>query len=431
MTEYRFETFAPQIVDGAPDARTADYMQAVRAGFHDKRVDGEKLLRRTERAIADGRVFTAAYPTRVPKGALSADIPVATFAHFEKQMNVGGARLLPAHLITWVTVRPTHRRRGLLRSLMTANLQHAADAGYAFAALTATEGGIYRRFGFGTATWYSSYEVDTSPGFALAVEPDRRVEMCDPDELADLAPELYEEFQKISPGAAGRQQVYYDVATGDLNVDTDEPDLAVRAALHYDEHGRPDGFVSYKFAGWDVKPGTIELLDFVAVSDAAYSSLWAFLAAIDLVERVKFGYGAQQSPLPWLLTDPRRAKLVATKDGVWLRILDVLKSLRARPWMVAGELTLSVEDPLGYAAGVFRIDADGRAAQIERIAEEPSDTKADLALSVSELGSIYLGGADPVVLVRAGRIRELTAGAAVRARTMFGLERAPYAPNDF
>jgi len=431
VTEYRFETFEPQIVDGKPDARTEDYMQAVRTGFHDKRVNDEQMLRRTERAIADGRVFTAAYPTKTPVGALSTDIPVATFAHFEKQMNVGGGRLVPAHLITWVTVRPTHRRRGLLRSMMNTDLQQAADAGYPFAALTATEGGIYRRFGFGTATWYASYEVDTSPGLAFISEPDRRVEMCDPKELADLAPELYKQFQRISPGAAGRQQVYYDKVTGDLNVDTDEPDLAVRAALHYDEQGQPDGFVSYKFAGWDVKPGTIDVLDFVAVSDAAYTSLWSFLGAIDLVERVKFGYGAQESPLSWILSDPRRAKQVAIRDGVWLRMLHVVKALRARPWEVAGELTLSITDPLGHAEGVFTISADGRAADIQQIADEHDDSKADLAMGVSELGSLYLGGADPVVLTRAGRINQVTEGSAILARAMFGLERAPYAPNDF
>lgn len=434
MTEYRFETFEPALENGAPDARTTAYMQAVRAGFHDKRVEGKKLLRRTERAMADERVFTSVYADNAPQLALPPEIPVATFAHFEKTVNVGGGRLIPAHLITWVTVRPTHRRRGLLRSMMTGNLARAAENGYPFAALTVTEGSIYRRFGFGAATWYNEVEVDTRAGFQMAVEPDRRVEMVDPHVLRELGPELYDRFQQMTPGAAGRQRVYVDVASGDLNLSTDEEDLATRAALHYDEDGRPDGYVSYRFAGWDVKPATLEVLDLIAASDAAYSSLWAFLGAVDLVERVQFGYASQQSPLPWLLTDPRRVRVQAQSDGMWLRILDVKKSLEARPYSVAGSITLAVHDDMDYAEGVFRLTSDGANGTVERLAESSYSAEgraADLSLGVPELGSLYLGGADPVVLSRAGRISKRSEDAAIRARALFSLERAPYAPNDF
>jgi predicted acetyltransferase len=409
-------------------------MQAVRAGFHDKRVEGDKLLRRTQRAIEDQRVFTAVYADNAPVLALDPQIPVATFAHFEKTMNVGEGHLVPAHLITWVTVRPTHRRRGLLRSMMTENLARAAEAGYPFAALTVTEGSIYRRFGFGAATWYNEVEVDTRAGFAMAIEPDRRVEMVDPHVLRDLGPQLYEQFQHMSPGATGRQRVYVDVAAGDLNLDTDEEDLATRAALHYDEQGQPDGYVSYRFAGWNVKPATLEVLDFVAVSDAAYASLWAFLGAVDLVERVRFGYSAQESPLPWLLTDPRRVRVTGQSDGMWLRILDPIKALEARPYSVEGELTLAVHDDMDHAEGVYRLCSDGRTGSVERIAESsdsPEGRAADLRMGVPELGSLYLGGADPVILARAGRITKSSEEAAVRARAMLALERAPYAPNDF
>ena len=54
-----------------------------------------------------------------------------------------------------------------------------------------------------------------------------------------------------------------------------------------------------------------------------------------------------------------------------------------------------------------------------------------LRMGVPELGSLYLGGADPVVLARAGRITKASDEAAVRARGLLALERAPYAPNDF
>lgn len=428
VTDYIFETFKPTITDNTPDAKTTNYIHAVRAGFHDKRVSGEKLLQRVNRAIADDRVFTAAYTQESYDHALDSDIPVATFAHFEKNVNVGGGKLIPAHLITWVTVRPTHRRRGLLRRLMTENLSNAADAGYPFAALTVTEGGIYRRFGFGAASWLTDLEVDTSPGFQLISEPDRRVEMCDAKALQELAPQIYAEFQKKSPGAIGRQQALYDFAAGH-DLESGEADDAVRGALHYDENGKPDGFVSFKHkAGDDWSHGTLELLDFIAVSNDAYSALWAFLGAIDLSVKVKFNNAAHQSPLPWLLTDPRRAKIVNENDGIWLRILDVKKALEARAWLVGGELTLRINDDMGFADGTYRLVSDGQEATVTKLDDgEP----ADLEMNVSELGSLYLGGADPVVLARAGRITEVRPDAALEARSLFALERAPYTPNDF
>jgi len=428
VTEYRFETFSPALTDGTPDRRTDHYMQAVIAGFHGKRPTDERLVHRVENAITDGRKLTAVYADRAPSHALSAEIPVATFAHFEKRTNVGGGRLVPAHLITWITVRPTHRRRGLLRSLMTSDLTQAKADGYPFAALTATEGGIYTRFGFGTATWFTEVEVDTSPGFALASEADRRVEMCPASALEELAPAIYARFLQASPGAMERQQLYTDVAAGSVDPRTDDEDRSVRAALHYDESGEPDGYVSYRFHGETYYTGTVELLDFVAVSDAAYSALWAFLGAVDLVNTVKFGYAAQNSPLPWLLTDPRRAKTVGQHDGVWLRMLDVVAALEARPWEVPGELVIKVIDPMHLAEGTYRVTADGTDAEVERVS---ASVPVDLELGVSELGSIYLGGADPVILARAGRIVQHTEGAALRARSMFALERAPYSPNDF
>ena len=277
MTNYRFEDFEPTIDEatGEPDERTKAYFASTSVGFHDPRSTDKALVNRVQRAIADGRKLTAVYADQEFEHGLDSSIPVATFAWFEKLVNVGGGRLVPGHLITWITVRPTHRRRGLLRSLMTTDLAEAKAAGYPFAALTATEGGIYSRFGFGVATWSHSIEVDTSPGFKMVREPDRRVEMCLPSELRELAPKIYDRFMRTSPGAMERQQTYIERATGALNVETGEEDRGVRAAMHFDEQGEPDGYVSYKFAGWSKTPPTVDIIDFVAVTDAAYASLWS------------------------------------------------------------------------------------------------------------------------------------------------------------
>ena len=55
--------------------------------------------------------------------------------------------------MTWVGVLPTHRRRGLLSGLMTRQLADVRAEGRPVAALWASEGGIYGRYGYASAAW--------------------------------------------------------------------------------------------------------------------------------------------------------------------------------------------------------------------------------------------------------------------------------------
>ncbi len=141
-----------------------------------------------------------------------------------------------------------------------------------------------------------------------------------------------------------------------------------------------------------------------------------------------FGESAEDSPPPWSLTDSRRVRTTSTEDNIWIRILDVKAALEARPWYVAGTLVLEIDDPQELTGGKFRITSDGENAVVETASES---TTADLSLGIAELGSLYFGGADPVILVRAGRIEENVPGAAVQASAMFSLGRMPYSPNGF
>ena len=73
-----------------------------------------------------------------------------------------------------------------------------------------------------------------------------------------------------------------------------------------------DGYVSYKFGGWSSTPYTMEVVDLVAATRAAYLELWQYLGAIDLVERVTWDEAPVDDPLPWALKDPR---CVEASDG--------------------------------------------------------------------------------------------------------------------
>ena len=64
-----------------------------------------------------------------------------------------GGALLPAAAVSWVSVLPTHRRRGVLTQMMAAMHDDARARDEPAAILTASESSIYGRFGYGVAAW--------------------------------------------------------------------------------------------------------------------------------------------------------------------------------------------------------------------------------------------------------------------------------------
>jgi len=416
----------PKGNDGYEEAAT--WSRAVSFGFHESTRTPEHVEKALATYAVDGRVLTGAYQTgSVAPGSLPAEVPVATFATLRKTLNIGFGRTLETQLVTSVTVRTSHRRRGLLRRMMSEDLRLAKEDGVAMAALTASEGSIYGRFGYGVASFERSVKVDTTTRFTLQHQPTGSVEVADPKALLELAPVVFDRVHRLTPGSIGRQEWYRQLASGSLGHDGKE-DPAVKVALHYGPGGDVDGYVSYKFLGWDTKPYTVEVVDLLAATNDAYLELWQFLAAIDLVERITWGEAPLDDPLPWALTDPRCIDSSDSRDMLWLRTLDAAAALEARHYPADGRLVLDLHDPLGLTAGTWAVAVDGGRAAVERL---PEGTPADLALDVSALSSIYLGGVCPVTLAAAGKIRESTAGAALQARQMFAVERATHCLTHF
>ncbi|MFP5313058.1 MAG: GNAT family N-acetyltransferase [Actinomycetes bacterium] len=409
-------------------AEATAWERAVSLGFYEPRQTQEHLALAMATYEADGRIFTGAYHKGpVAASSLPAEVPVATFGTLRKTLNIGFGRMLDTRMVTAVTVRTPHRRQGLLRRMMTEDMQAAREDGIAMAALTASEGSIYGRFGYGVASLERSVKVDTTARFTLRHQPTGTVEVADPTVLLDVAPAVFDRVHRHTPGSLGRQEWYRQLVSGALGRDGKE-DPAIKAALHYGPGGGIDGYVSYKFLGWDTTPSTLEVVDLVAATEHAYLELWQYLAAIDLVERVTWNQAPVDDPLAWALADPRCIDASESRDMLWLRILDVPQALAARHFPADGRLVLDVADPLGLTAGTFALDVQGGEAAVERVT---AGENVDLVLDVSALSSIYLGGVNPVTLKAGGAVREETPGAAFKAQQMFAVERATHCLTHF
>src|SRR5207248_3107013 len=129
---------------------------------------------------------------------------VGTGRLFSFELTMPGGRLLPAAAVSWIAVLPTHRRRGILTAIKSAQLDDAAERGEPLAMLYASEAGIYRRFGYGVSTSSMSVSVARRHAAFLRPVPDGRIRLVDEDDARKLFPEIFDRARRVQPGPVQR-----------------------------------------------------------------------------------------------------------------------------------------------------------------------------------------------------------------------------------
>ena len=362
---------------------------------------------------------------------MDGDAVAGTYRSWDVDLTLPGGGAVRADAITAVTVQPTHRRRGVLTALITADLERAHDAGTPVGILIASEAQIYGRYGFGvsteTVTWTLDVRVAALTRAAAALAEGLRVDHVSDAELREVAPDVYRRGRQ--PGDIDRWDVLWDIVTG---VRTGDPGNAKPgvAVVARDAAGVPQGTLRYTLeARWPERAvGSIVhvgLLD--AATPAAHAALWGYLANLDAVATVRAEDRALDDPLPWLFTDHRAARQSGRADFLWTRLLDVPRCLAARRYERPGDVVLEVDDKHGWAGGRFALQVadDGTAVC------EPTTATADLELPVTVLSSVWLGGTDLRGATAAGLVDERRPGAADRAAAMLRTSTAPYSSTWF
>ncbi|WP_256371216.1 enhanced intracellular survival protein Eis [Mycobacterium sp. PS03-16] len=316
---------------------------------------------------------------------------VAQSFFLDLQLTVPGGAVLPVGGISWVSVAPTHRRRGLLRSMLTELHQRIGARQYPLAALTASEGGIYGRFGYGPATVAQSWSVDRGRAEFRSDTPDPGgVRIVTPAAHLDDFAGIYDRWRRATPGGLVRPAALWADELAD-RADERGGGSELFAFLHR------DGYVLYRAHG--PGPRHIKVVELTAATADAHIALWRTLCGLDLMERVEISTHPGD-PLPYLLTDARAVNTTAVADDLWLRLMDVPAALQARSYRRDLSVVLEVADPFGTAGGRFALDIrDGRAEC------RPTDAAADLECDLDVLGSLYLGGHRASLFAAANRLR--------------------------
>ncbi|WP_300008466.1 GNAT family N-acetyltransferase [Pseudonocardia sp.] len=353
-----------------------------------------------EIALLDGRAFGFHYGEQELddlRGVLDpdrfvmvhdGDTLVGTAGSYEFAVTPPGGEPVPAEGVTWVSVAATHRRRGILRTMITELHRGYVEAGVPLALLTASEGGIYGRFGYGVATVNRTVEIDRRQAdFRPDVPDPGGVRYAETDEVRERVPDIHRRWCARHPGALSRSAAWWDFTL----LDRPHQRRGGTARFHL---LHADGYAAYRMDG-----GTCWVVDFFAATDSAHVALWRLLLALDLVPTIITRAVPADDPLPWLLSDPRVVRTESVADGVWARVLGVPAVLAARRYAVDVDAVLQVHDPVQDRGGRFRLHGGPDGAECTPTAAAP-----DLHVDIRALGSLAFGGPRALTLARAGLI---------------------------
>ena len=354
--------------------------------------------------------------------------PVGVTTAFSFQLTVPGGQV-PAAGVSWVSVLPTYRRRGIMGALMRRQLNDISERGEPVAALLPTESQLYGRYGYGMATRHAAYTIRRGEG-ALApdapADPAVKLRLTAAQDVRPEIAKVYDIVRETSPGFISRSGVWWDRVLRDAG-----GGYTPLSCLLAEDAAGPRGYALY--AGdnrWTDEDSlhdcTLLVTEIVAADPAAGAALWRDVLSRDLVTEVKVDRRPADDSLQFQLADPRRVRARVT-DGLWVRLIDVPAALAARQYACPVDTVIDVRDDLLPGnAGRWRLQAGESGAACERTA-----AAADVSLSIRELSAAYLGGTRIGSMAAAGMVAEHRPGALVRLSAAMSWDPAPWCPGTF
>ena len=329
--------------------------------------------------------------------------------------------------VSTIATQPEYRRQGLVRRIHTQAFVEMRDAEQNVAALWASLGAIYQRYGYAMTTVMREYAVDTQDvRFHDGDSGGGRVARVDADSALETVKSIYDAF------VADRMCYLH-------RLDEDWRDEVLKAgkatgpvwvAVCYDTDDQPRGYVVYTLRSARVahraRDQELVIRDLAWLDADAYRSLWQFIACHDLVGRVVWRSAPADDPAAEFFLEPR---LLNAKDheGAWFRVVNAANALAERGYNVEGELTFGLAaDPLTpWNDGTWHLEAGTDGATVT-----PSNEAPDIALSSKALASLYTGFRSATALASWG----LLVGdrrAIAKADALFRTRHAPHTPDHF
>lgn len=289
--------------------------------------------------------FAKLFETERSFAGFDGDEMVATGGTFSLQLTVPG-NVVPAGGTTMIAVKPTHRRRGLLRQMMRYHIDEVHGRGEPLAALWASDTAIYGRFGFGLASRRHEYTIATEHLQFHGSSPAKgEVRIADMETALPAMMAVYDAVAATRPGMYARREdwwrhkVLYDPERW-------RDGFSARRYALYAENGKVSGYTTYRVkAKWERGhgEGEVRVIELKGTSPEARNALWRYLVGIDLTTTLNAWSMPADDELPWRVVNPRRITIEVV-DGLWVRPVDLPAALQARRYSAPGRLVLAVHD---------------------------------------------------------------------------------------
>ncbi|HEX8100369.1 MAG TPA: GNAT family N-acetyltransferase [Actinomycetota bacterium] len=352
---------------------------------------------------------------------------VGTAGAYSLAVTVPGGQL-PMPGVTVVGVHTTHRRQGILTSMMRRQLDDYRDRGEIIAGLWASEGAIYGRFGYGAATFATSLRIKRhNTTFFAPIQRNGRTRLVDRDSARKLFPTIYDRVAARYPGMVSRPGEWWRYLTTE-NKHWSGGFGPYFFGIYESARGEAEGYVLYRIKHEWPNEGeaVLRVTELMAESPEAYAALWRLCFDHDLIDEVEAWPRQADEPLLHLLAHPRELNLKYT-DGLWLRLVDVPRALEGRTYASDGGIVLEVRDEFcPWNTGRYELQVEGGKAECR-----PTDRSPTLTLESRDLAATYLGGVRFGTLVRAGRVAEHTNGSAAAADRLFSWDPPPWCAHVF
>ncbi len=332
---------------------------------------------------------------------------------YEMDMYIpGGISKIAA--VASVSVQATHRRKGINRSIMKYQLDDIHSRQEPLAVLQASESIIYGRYGYGMASVESNLEIEkTRSAYAVDQVSEGQPYFIEESEAREIFPQIYAMAIENRVGMVSRKKNWWEFRFREPGLKGGDPKSWF---IKYQKNGINEGYLRYT-----IDDAELNIIELIASSNEAYSSLWRLCLDMDLVDIIKAEHRPVDEELKWLLADPRRL-VEHSCDRYWVRLVDVKKALSQRSYSVDGSLTLKVKDSfLPWNQEVVELMSESGESSCVTSTRNP-----DIVLSAGDLGAVYLGGINFSTLLAAGRIEEVTKGSVTKANLMFSTTRSPW-----
>jgi predicted acetyltransferase len=347
---------------------------------------------------------------------------------------LGALNQVPMAGLSWVSVHPDHRRRGVLRRMVSHHFARLHEQGVALSGLHAAEVPIYGRFGYGVSsvelllklergTVFTAPSLDDAAGLVTT-----RFVAADSDATAQLVHDIHLRCAASTLGSVSRPQRMARPLFVDLPLTRQGHEASQVLLAHVD--GRAVGYAVFsREHKWvDSRPkGKVTVTELAAEDPATLLALARRLVDFDLTSSITVHGRGADDPLLWWPGGPREVG-VTSSDSLWLRLVDVGTGLAARGYSGTCDVVLDVVDPVcqwNEHAWRLTVGTDGVATCL------PTSDEADLRLPVAALGAAYLGSRTIAAQAHQGLVSELTPGSVNLLSRAMSCDREPVGSVEF